>query len=145
MKIIDWEKKGNVVRFYLGKKSLKKYYGDDWNDAPYEHNAGQVYDDYVLAFYDVFFDFNDVVLEPCDGTQNTWFSKEDFQKRKSPIIIVIPKSIFKHSWDTSFSNWVNHEKVIKIYMEDPSSVLDKLVDELKCFKKCELIEKAKKI
>ena len=43
LKIIDFEKKGNVVRFYYGKDSLKEWYGDDWDDRPYEHNAGEVY------------------------------------------------------------------------------------------------------
>ena len=69
-KIIDFEVKGNVVRFYLGNKTdewgwtnknykdrngntpdwLKPndtYYGDDWDDVPYEHNAGLVYDKFV--------------------------------------------------------------------------------------------------
>ena len=39
--IIDFERKGNVVRFYLGKNG--EQWGDDWDDAPYEHNAGKVY------------------------------------------------------------------------------------------------------
>lgn len=45
MKIIDFERKGNLVRFYLGDDDLEEWYGDDWNDTPYEHNAGQVYDE----------------------------------------------------------------------------------------------------
>ena len=47
MKIIDFDKKGNVVRFYLGEDVCNDYWGDDWNDAPYEHNAGTVYNRYV--------------------------------------------------------------------------------------------------
>ena len=43
MKIIDFECTGNVVRFYLGKDNEKDYHGDDWNDTPYECNAGTVY------------------------------------------------------------------------------------------------------
>ena len=39
MKIIGWERKGNVVKFVLGDIHLKDWGGDDWNDAPYEHNA----------------------------------------------------------------------------------------------------------
>ena len=30
MKIIDFEKKGNVVRFYVGSDNLENYYGDDF-------------------------------------------------------------------------------------------------------------------
>lgn len=36
MKIIGWERKGNVVKFALGDNHLKDWSGDDWNDAPYE-------------------------------------------------------------------------------------------------------------
>lgn len=44
MKIIDFERKGNLVRFYLGDDDLHDWSGDDWNDTPYEYNAGQVYE-----------------------------------------------------------------------------------------------------
>lgn len=30
---------------YFTPRSLKDQWGDDWNDAPYEHNAGTPYDD----------------------------------------------------------------------------------------------------
>ena len=40
MKIIDFAKKGNVVRFFLGKDDLKEWWGDDWDDCPYEHKYG---------------------------------------------------------------------------------------------------------
>ena len=47
-KIIDFERKGNIVRFYLGDvNNSNGYYGDDWDDVPYEHNAGKVYEQYV--------------------------------------------------------------------------------------------------
>ena len=42
MKIIDFDKKGNVVRFYLGPTNKNDYWGDDWSDKPYEENAGSV-------------------------------------------------------------------------------------------------------
>ena len=85
MKIIDFKKKGNVVRFYLGEetpdwgwtrsdytrngttpdwlKPSDRYYGDDWDDRPYEHNAGQVYEEFIKGYKDVAFDFDDLVLE----------------------------------------------------------------------------------
>ena len=77
MKIIDFKKKGNVVRFYLGKDSLKEWWGDDWDDTPYEYNAGQVYDEYVTGHSDVFFNFDNLVLEPSDGTNDSGYSKQD--------------------------------------------------------------------
>ena len=44
MKIIDFEIKGNQVKFYLGSDNCDNYWGDDWDDKPYEHNAGEPYD-----------------------------------------------------------------------------------------------------
>ena len=35
--IIDFERKGNLIRLYLGKNG--KQWGDDWVDFPYEHNG----------------------------------------------------------------------------------------------------------
>ena len=43
MKIIDYEIRGSCVRFYLGKDDDTDYHGDDWNDRPYDCNAGTVY------------------------------------------------------------------------------------------------------
>ena len=31
MKIIDFDEKGNVVRFYLGDDNCEDYWGDDWD------------------------------------------------------------------------------------------------------------------
>lgn len=119
MVIIDFERKGNVVRFYLGKKEddwgwtnkhykynggngletpdwLKPsdtYYGDDWDDAPYEHNAGSVYGEFVKGYLDVAFDFDDVVLEPCNGEYNSNWRKDDMVSRLIPCIVVIPKKL----------------------------------------------------
>lgn len=55
MKIIDFEKKGNVVRFYLGADDCFDYWGDDWNDAPYDCNGGNVYHNFVIGHKDMFF------------------------------------------------------------------------------------------
>ena len=66
MKIIDFEKKGNLVRFWLGTDDCSDYWGDDWDDAPYEHNAGYVYSEYVTGYIDYVFPFETLVLEPCD-------------------------------------------------------------------------------
>ena len=57
---------------------LKDQWGDDWNDAPYEHNAGEPYDwaphqdmpEYALVrvAFDGEFD------EPCDPNRNSSWS-----------------------------------------------------------------------
>ena len=36
--------KGNTPSWL---KPSETFYGDDWNDYPYEHNAGKVYDEFI--------------------------------------------------------------------------------------------------
>ena len=130
MKIIDTARKGNVVRFYLGEKTddwgwtnkdykdsdgktpiwLKPsdgYYGDDWNDTPYEHNAGSVYDEFVKGFKDVAFPFDSIVMEPSDGELNSPYCMDDFVARKSPKLLVISKEAQDRLYDdgAGHSTW----------------------------------------
>lgn len=120
MKIIDAERKGNVVRIYLGEDDLEYWWGDDWDDAPYEHNAGRVYEQYISGHTDWLFDFDDIVLEPCCGTSNSWVSKEDMIKRKVPCIIVVPKHTQADHWwvEDDFAKWVGADGVKKYYFGD---------------------------
>lgn len=116
MKIIDFELHGNVIRFYLGKDDCDDYWGDDWDDAQYEHNAGTVYDDYIAATVDVALSADYAVAEPATGVMNSRFSKEDFQKRISPCLIVY-KSDYSGE-ETSFSWNVGCEDALRIYFGD---------------------------
>lgn len=82
MKIIDFEKRGNVVRFYCGKDDCEDYWGDDWNehsyDRYYEQNAERVYSEYVEEYIDVAVDMDYYVMELADDwrcNENTPFSK----------------------------------------------------------------------
>ena len=118
MKIIDFSLKGNVVRFYLGKDDLKEWWGDDWNDAPYEHNAGSVYDEYISGYIDIAFPFNALVLEPCNGTLNSDYCKEDMINRKVPCVIVVPSDLAGDTWWDSFGYWVGAEGVKRFYFGD---------------------------
>ena len=141
MQIIDFKRKGNVIRFYLGEKTpdwgwtrsdytrnngttpdwLKpsdKYYGDDWDDRPYEHNAGQVYEEFIKGYKDIAFDFDHLVLEPCDGECNSSWSKDDMVARRVPCIIVVPKEIHEDSWEDSFNYWCSCDGIKKFYFGD---------------------------
>ena len=119
MKIIDFCKKGNVVRFYLGRDDLVEWWGDDWNDCPYDCNAGEVYDQYISGYRDVAFAFDDMVLEPCDGILNCAWCKEDMIKRMVPCIIVVPKEIADESWcGRDFNRWVGMDGIKKYYFGD---------------------------
>jgi hypothetical protein len=124
--IIDVEKKGNAVRFYLGSKDCKDYWGDDWNDHPYEHNAGTVYERFVQDTLDMCFPFVCDVLEPCDGTLDSGYSREDMKKRRVPCLIIVPKDAkSEYSWkETEFRTWANSDQVVKIYFGDSISVLN---------------------
>jgi len=82
MKIIDFKKKGNMVKFYLGQDDLEKWHGDDWNDTPYEHNAGTVYEEFVSGERVMVFGFDDVVFEPADGELNSPYCKVDMFARR---------------------------------------------------------------
>ena len=141
MKVIDFERKGNLVRFYLGEqtenwgwtnpdykdytgktpdwlKPSDRYYGDDWDDRPYEHNAGTVYGEFIKGHKDIAFDFDDLVLEPCDGEWNSPWCKDDMIARKVPCIIVVPKELNEHDWSTDFKYWVANDTVKKYYFGD---------------------------
>lgn len=120
MKIIDFSRKGNVVRFYLGEDSLENWYGDDWNDTPYEHNAGQVYGEYVLAIKDIAFPFDSLVLEPQDDWHNqgnSEWSKDDMKDRLVPCVIVVPKEKV-HEWQDNFNFYVGMDGIQKYYFGD---------------------------
>ena len=125
-KIIDFERKGNVVRFYLGADDCSDYWGDDWNDAPYDCNAGTVYDQYVTGVKDIAFPFDSLVLEPSSEWEgdSRYHSKEDMKKRVVPCIIVVPKNVHDDGWGDRFSDWIGADGIKKIYFGDPEEVLD---------------------
>lgn len=125
MKIIDFERKGNVVRFYLGDDDCEGYWGDDWNDVSYEDNAGRVYEEYVKGHKDMSFPFDALVLEPSSNEYSSHCSKENMKKRLVPCIVVIPEDIVlqntEHSgWiDDRFSRWVGSAHAKRFYFGDP--------------------------
>ena len=117
-RIIDFEIRGNIVRYYLGIKDEKwgwtnkeyknnnnetpdwlkpsdYYYGDDWNDRPYENNAGKVYDEFIYGTKTYYYDINWKVVEPCYGVLNSCYCKDDFKKREIPCVIVIKGELAK--------------------------------------------------
>lgn len=117
-RIIDFAKKGNVVRFFIGGST--EYWGDDWNDMPYDCNAGKVYDEYVTGYRDVYFPYDWMVLEPCDGETNCDYSKEDMKKRKVPCIIALPPDEDRDWWrDDNFARNLGDERAVKYYFGDP--------------------------
>lgn len=119
MKIIDFKKKGNLVRFYLGDDSQDNWYGDDWNDRPYEHNAGSVYDQFIRGYCDIVFPFSLIVAEPSEDWHNdgnSEWSKDDMKARRVPCIVAVPSDNY---WgDREFNGFIADDRAIKFYFGD---------------------------
>jgi len=97
---------------YFTTKELSKQWGDDWNDAPYEHNAGSPYewregrlvDEEPESFYEVFrvaYDGN--LAPPCYNCCNSPYSVEQINAGATawlrtdygtPIIVIPAGTIF---------------------------------------------------
>ena len=116
MKIIGWNRKGNVVRFALGKDDLEYWSGDDWNDSPYEHNASTIPLFVTEEYVDVAFRYRVSVLEPADDWNyhgNSPFCIDDFKERKTPFLVIDPTGEEQY-----YSKCVNKEDVFGIFMGD---------------------------
>jgi len=116
MKIIDWQKKGNLVRIYLGKDDLEDWYGDDWDDRPYEHNAEVVCSKFVKSTTDLVIPFDLTVLEPCEEWSyngNSPYSKDDLKAGEAPCIVVAGDD---WRFENSFLEAVADKDSIKIYL-----------------------------
>ena len=119
-KIIDWTKKGNVVRFYLGADDCVDYWGDDWNDLPYEHNAGTVYPEFIVGICDKAFPYDWDVCEPADDWTyggNSPFCKDDFKNRKAPFLVAAPHDNDSYL-DPQYSKMALDENVEKYFFGD---------------------------
>ena len=103
--IIDWERKGNLVKFYLGKNG--EQWGDDWDDIPWECNAGRVYDKYVEGYKIIAIPFEYNIYEPQRSC-----SKRDLINRIVPCLVASKKSFisFQDAWED--------EEAIKFYFGD---------------------------
>lgn len=122
MKIIGWERKGNVVRFALGLDELKEWGGDDWNNSPYEHNALTVPLFGVEKYVEVAFPFEVSVMEPCADwhyNHNSPFCMDDFKERKIPIFIIDPAGVEEY-----YTDCLNKTKLPFIFMGDKFEEID---------------------
>lgn len=59
-------------RAYFTSRPLSKQNGDDWNDIPYEHNAGEPYQNEEGSVGFVYFEAE--LQQPCDGHINSPYS-----------------------------------------------------------------------
>lgn len=117
MKIIDFERKGNVVRFYLGKDNAADYGGEGWEKYPYDR-AERVDEKHITGSADIAFPFDAMVLEPDCGEECCSYSKEDMKAGIVPCIIVVPPNVANGSQRTQFSYWANGRGTLKFYFGD---------------------------
>lgn len=123
--ICDWKTKGNLVRLYCcDEDQYCDVWGDDWDDVPYEHNAGQVYDRYVSCIIDLYFGWDIVILEAENDWEyngNSPFSKQMFKDGKAPIFIAY-RPHKNDYWDGSEYHQLiggkNTNRIFKFYMGD---------------------------
>lgn len=120
LKVIDFRLKGNVLRLFLGEPEARAW-GDDWNDTPYEHNAGTVYEEYVTATLDVAFDFDAYVSEPCDGHLNSPWCKQDMQLHAVPCIATLLLNDGRRDdwrYDDNFQQIAEHRDATLVFFGD---------------------------
>ena len=128
MFLIDFARRGNVIEFFFGNDST--YWGDDWDDRPYEHNAGNVYEEYVRHVLTFAFPLDYDVMEPGDDWHyngNSPFSKEDFKNRRTPCLIITKED---NTFRDTYSEYLADlsENVLSLYFgTDMSEVCNKLI------------------
>ncbi|MBT1161715.1 hypothetical protein [Bifidobacterium sp. SO1] len=120
--ILDCVRRGNVLRLFLGDPALRSWHGDDWDDAPYEHNAGVVYDGYVSRVVDAAVPFDLTVLEPADDWShkgNSPWSKDDMRARRVPMLLIGKDEDGWRDWRML----ADRPDTIRVHMGDPASVI----------------------
>ena len=65
---------------YFTSKPLEEQWGDDWDDAPYEHNAETPYEEEGYTIYKLAFECD--LKQPCEDHINSPYSVEDINKGK---------------------------------------------------------------
>jgi len=69
---------------YFTTQNLKDQWGDDWNDAPYEHNAGEPYGDRDGRWKIIKVAFEGDFDSPCSAVANSRWSVEDINRGNVP-------------------------------------------------------------
>lgn len=114
MKVIDFNRKGNLLKIFLGDDNCNDYWGDDWNDRPYEANAGTVYDKFVKATAQFVVPFEYEIVEPQDinvYNGNSPYCKDDF-KNGVPFAAIMPE---EKSWlGPEFAHVITKQDCVKL-------------------------------
>lgn len=124
MKIIDFERRGNLVRFYLGNDDDEGFWGEDWDERPYDKQLNnKVYESHIAGHRDIVFPFSAIVCEPCDGHTVSRRSKRDMKGRRCACVAVMFEEMFdddEYTWlyDNDFDMIASDERSLKFYFGD---------------------------
>ena len=75
---------------FFTTQELDKQWGDDWDDAPYEHNAGEPYTGKDWEILKVYFEGD--FYEPCEKWSNSPYSVEEINKGIVPWLSPVHKN-----------------------------------------------------
>ena len=105
---------------YFTPRKLEDQWGDDWNDRPYEHNAGAPYEEMkgkkikIKKLY--IRPITATIIEPCDGYTNSPYSVEDINNGAAPWLII------DSTYTTTIYAGTTIEEFIRITDDLPVSV-----------------------
>lgn len=111
----------SVVYLWFGNKGVTDYGGDDWNDTPYEYNAGHVGDEYVRDIARIALPLGLTAVEPADGYSNSPFCKDDFKAGIAPCVVIVPSSVadLDAAWgDNFYTVCLGNRDAIRVYHGD---------------------------
>ena len=103
-------------------------WGDDWDDRPYEHNAGLPYESYYdgdkeipISIKTVYFDLNWGWEMPCSNVDNSRYSVKDINNHRVPWISKDGHYIFA---GISYTNFIKQIEELggKIYTPKRRSI-----------------------
>ena len=93
----------DIAALYYSNKDAKDVWGDDWNDRPYEHNAGEPYMNDGDTFEKIIIDVGSQMQLPEDGYLNSPYSVEDINSGAIAWIRIIEG---KHSYSLAANSTI---------------------------------------
>lgn len=93
-----------TLAFSDDRRTSNRYesaYGDDWDDTPYEHNAGIVYGKYVDYELVIRIAYETAFLFPCDGADNSMWRREDMRDGTVPLFVMLDEetnAVYAKDW-----------------------------------------------
>lgn len=128
----------NQIELYYGLEKVNGYCGDNWDETPYEEEAGKVYEAYLqkTTHYKL---TNCVALQPSDtDKENSGWCKNDLKEKLTPCLLLVPKRVFweYYGFDINYIDnpltvtydmMIGHPQTVKIYYGDTEEEVTKKI------------------